>query len=306
MLCGFIALSCPLDMEAPIKTPETQHLNRNQRKELRKEEARKRRSEKLKAAIASLNEPSRREKFNEGLTLVSFACTVGSWGWSVVAPESSVWFGSILLLVAVLLLLVAVFRVWRIGRLVGSALSIAVLALFGVFDWHVVVKPQRGKPFKELLVSGYHLTNECGTRSAKDPMPTWMRDQSKGWQAQVEQLISQKLDYKYLQMWQGSNIVGLVSDDNVTAYQCTLLSVKVGTLETIIAENYDPALKHQEYDGPLYWMESVDGKVDISEALKRGGRSFVFHEKPTPGPSSPAVQIRGEVPSSTANSNDNK
>jgi hypothetical protein len=283
-------------MEAPIKTPETQQLNRTQRKELRKEEARKRRSEKLKAAIASLNEPSRREKFNEGLTLISFACTVGSWGWSVVAPDSSVWFGSILLLVAVLLLLIAVFRVWRIGKLVGSTLAIAVLGLFGFFDWHVVIKPQRGKPFKELLVSGYHMMNDCGTRSAKDPMPTWLRDQSKGWQAQVAQLISQKLDYKYIQMWQGSGVLGLVSDENMTAYQCTVLSVKVGALETIIAENYDPALKHEDYDGPLYWFESVDGKVDISESLKRGGGRFVIHEKPTPGPNSPAVQVTGQMP----------
>lgn len=298
-------MSYPFGMEAP-KTPETTQLNRAQRKELRKEQARKRRSEKLKAAIASLNEPSRREKFNEGLTLISFACTVGSWGWSVVAPDSSVWFGSILLLVAVLLLLIAVFRVWRIGKLAGSTLAIAVLGLFGFFDWHVVIKPQRGKPFKELLVSGYHIMNDCGTRSATEPLPIWMRDQSKSWQAQVEQLVSQKLDYKYLQMWQGSGVLGLVSDENMTAYQCTLLSVKVSALETIIAENYDPALKHEDYEGPLYWMESVDGKVDITEALKRGGRNFVFHEKPTPGPNSPAVQITGQVPKSAVSSNGDK
>src|ERR1700740_3609564 len=111
MLGGFLPLSYPFGMEAHIKTPETQQLNRVQRKELRKEEARKRRSEKLKAAIASLNEPSRREKFNEGLTLISFACTVGSWGWSVVAPDSSILFGSLLLFVAVMSMLLAVFRV---------------------------------------------------------------------------------------------------------------------------------------------------------------------------------------------------
>ncbi len=176
-------------------------------------------------------------------------------------------------------MLLAVHRIWQPGKLLTTFITIVVLTGFGMFDWFVVVQPQRGKPFKELLVSGYHLTNECGSRSAKEPMPTWMRDQSKGWQAQVEQIISQKLDYKYLQMWQGSAIVGLVTDDNLTAYQCTLLSVKVGALETIIAQNYDPSLKHQDYEG---------------------GRRFTIHEKPKPNapvsPGSGRVQIHGKVP----------
>jgi hypothetical protein len=90
-----------------------------------------------------------------------------------------------------------------------------------------------------------------------------------------------KLDYKDLQLWRGAAVVGLVSDVNLTAYRCTELSVKVEALEAIISKNFDPKLAHQEYQGPLYWLESADGKVDISEALKHGGGRFTIHEAGT-------------------------
>jgi hypothetical protein len=257
-------------MEAPIKTLETQQLNRTQRKELRKEEARKRRREKLKAAIASLNEPSRREKFNEGLTLISFACTVGSWGWSVVAPDSSILFGSILLFIAVMSMLFAVFRVWPMRKLAAISLVLVVLGTFGAFDWYVVIKPQKGKEFKNLLVDGYHITSECEGIPGTSEMPDWMRDQSTKWQATAEQTISEKLDYKDLQMWRDTIIIGLVADKNKNAYQCLWLANKVGTLENIIATHYDRNLKHQEYIGPTYWLNASNGQVDISEATKNG------------------------------------
>ena len=236
--------------------------------------------------------PSRREKFNETLSIVSFAFTVASWGWSVVAPDSSVLFGSILLFVAVLSMLLALFRVFRVQKLIGAAVVVAILVGFGAFDWHVVVKPQRGKPFKELLDSGYHLTEECGNHPAREPMPTWMRDGSKAWQAQVQQLVAEKLDPKDLQIWRGAIVMGLVSDENMTAYQCMWLNEKVAALETIINAHYDPALKHQEYQGPLYWLESVDGKVDVTEAMKNGATRFTIHEKPS---ASSTGEIHGNI-----------
>jgi hypothetical protein len=72
------------------------------------------------------------------------------------------------------------------------------------FDCYIVIKPQRGKPFQALLVRGYHLASECGSMTREQQMPTWMRDESKAWQAQVEQLISDKLTTNDSQLWQGA------------------------------------------------------------------------------------------------------
>jgi len=231
--------------------------------------------------------PTRRERdeaqrkqrrLDEFYTLLGLALALGSWGYSVISPEPNFWLGSLLLGSAFLAATAGSCRAFELRKGATIAVSVVVLIVFGFFDWRVIVEPQRGLPFKQLLVSGYHLTDECGNRSASEPLPTWLQNQSTAWQAQVEQLITQKLDYKDLQEWRDAVIVGLVSDANLTAYQCTLLSIKVQTLETVIAENYDPKLAHQKYEGPLYWFESVDGKVDISEALKRGGARFTIHK----------------------------
>ncbi len=47
---------------------------------------------------------------------------------------------------------------------------------------------------------------------------------------------------------------------------------KVAALETIIAAEYDPKLKHRNYNGPTYWFDAANGKVDISDAFKNGNR----------------------------------
>jgi len=99
-----------------------------------------------------------------------------------------------------------------------------------------------------------------------------MRDESKAWQAQAEQLISEKLNVKDSQLWQGAIIYGLVKDEKTVAYQCTWLANKVAALETIISTEYEPGLKHQDYNGPTYWFNAANGKVDISETFKGGNR----------------------------------
>jgi hypothetical protein len=225
-------------------------------------------------------------KFNEVLGLASFALTVASWGWTVIAPDSSIWFGSFLLFIAVLSGLAALFRVWIMGRIVGSVLTIAVLISFGAFDWYVLIKPQKGKPFKTLLVDGYHITSECSGVPGTSQMPEWMRDQSKEWQAKVEQLVSDKLDYKALQLWAGAVVIGRVADENMNAYQCLWLGNRVGALETIISTYYDPGLKHRDYNGPTYWFNAVNGKVDISDAFKinHGQANVYINSGATPEP----------------------
>jgi hypothetical protein len=236
----------------------------------RQRRERERRVAKLAVQTAKASTIELKERFSEALTLVGFACSLASWGWSVIAPSSSAVFGSILLFIAIFAMVAAVRRMWSLGKV--SSAFLTIVALFGliVFDWYIVVKPQRGKPFQALLVHGYHLTSECGSMTGKQQMPTWMRDESKAWQAQVEQLISDKLTTNDSQLWQGAVIYGLVTDENTVAYQCTWLANKVGALETIISTEYDPNLKHRDYNGPTYWFEPANGKVDISDAFKGG------------------------------------
>lgn len=233
----------------------------------------------------------RQRKWDEVYTLLGLALALGSWGYSAISPEPNFYFGSLLLAAAFVLVGIGVCRAFdlRLGQ--TTAVTMLMLAVFVFFDWYVIVEPQRGLPFRQLLVSGYHLTDECNNRSAAEPIPEWLHNQMTAWYAQVEQLVGQKLDYKNLQQWRGAVVVGLVSDSNLSAYQCTQLSVKVEALETIISTNYDPKLGHQEYQGPLYWLESADGKVDISEALKHGGSRLTIHKAGTG-----AVVLTGKVP----------
>jgi len=174
---------------------------------------RERREDKLAKATAS----GSKEKRNESLTLASFAFT--SWGWTVIAPASSATFGSALLLVGAILLLLAVSRMWSLGRFAAICTAAIALVGFGVFDWYIVVRPERGKPFQALLVHGYHLADECGSLKGRQEMPEWMRDESKQWQAQAEQLISERLPPKDSQVWRGAIIYGKVADENLVAYQ---------------------------------------------------------------------------------------
>lgn len=233
----------------------------------------------------AMSSPAKADKFNEVLGLFSLAFTVASWGWTAIAPDSSVWFGSVLLFMGVAVTLVAIFRVWSMGKIIASALVVAVLCSFGAFDWFVVIKPQKGKQFKALLVEGYHLTSECSGIPGTSQMPDWMRDQSKEWQARVEQVVSDKLDYKALQVWNGAIVLGLVADKNLNAYQCLWLGNRIGALETIISTYYDPGLKHRDYNGPTYWFNAVNGHVDISDAFKGGnGQANVYINGGTDSP----------------------
>jgi hypothetical protein len=148
--------------------------------------------------------------------------------------------------------------------------ALVVLVAFVLFDWTVVVKPQRGKPFRDLLVEGYHLTNGRESIPADTQMPTWMRDQSKEWQARTQELIGERLKPADAQTWQKAIVIGTVDDETVNGYQCVWPSNKVAALETIIARDFDSKVMHSDDVGSIYWLNAVNGKVDISEALKGG------------------------------------
>ena len=252
-------------------------------------------------AKAAVNEANPRKRFDDFLTLAGIASGFLSWGWAVLAPTSSSIFGSILVFVGVAAFAFAIRRMFSLEP--SSFVFVAAVALvgFAIFDWYIVIKPQRGKPFQDLLVQGYHLDTQCGGMPGKDTMPTWLRDESKSWQAQVDQLITQKLPAKDSQIWQGAIIVGRVSDDNMNAYQCTWLAIKVAALETIVSTEYDPSLKHQPYNGPTYWFNPSNGKVDISSAMQSvvtsGGSTNIVIGSDTTGQKDDekSVQVTGSM-----------
>ncbi len=135
-----------------------------------------------------------KQRVNDLLSFASFGLGCGSWAWSVISPESSIFFGSVLLLAAVFFTWLGVQRVWTFGKFWRVTVPVLLLGVFLAFDWFVVVRPQRGKAFQDLLVEGYHLTNECEAIPGDTQMPTWIRDQSNGWQSRVQQLIGARLE----------------------------------------------------------------------------------------------------------------
>jgi hypothetical protein len=133
------------------------------------------------------------QRRNELFTLFGFGLGCASWGWTAIAPESSIWFGTLLLFAAVVSVLWGVWRVWAFRTVWFALLALVSFIGFASFDWRVVVKRQRNKPFRDLLVEGYHITNECQGIPGDTQMPEWMRDQSKGWQSRAQQLIGDRL-----------------------------------------------------------------------------------------------------------------
>jgi hypothetical protein len=105
-------------------------------------------------------------------------------------------------------------------------------------------------------------------------------------------MIADKLDYKDLQLWYNTAVLGRVADVNLNAYQCLWAGNKVGALETIIASHFDPALKHRDYNGPTYYFNAVNGEVDISDALKSGlGQMQMYFD----GGDTPKVTVKGKM-----------
>jgi len=233
------------------------------------------------------------QRRNDLFNLISVALGCASWGWTVIAPESSVVFGSALLFLAVTVGLLGLWRVWTARRIWYGATVLIAIIIFAAFDWFIVVKPQRGKPYRDLLVEGYHLVNECQAIPADEEMPAWIRDQSKSWQSRVQQRIEEKLSGTDAQTWQSAIVVGTVPDERKNGYQCLWLSNKVAALEKIISANFESSLKHRDQIAPTFWLNAVNGEVDMTPVLNSGipGAGVYIN-----GGGVGAVKIKGKAP----------
>jgi hypothetical protein len=67
-------------------------------------------------------------------------------------------------------------------------------------------------------------------------------------------------------------VIGTIKDENTNAYQCLWLGTKVAALETIVATEFSPSLRHRDKVGTTYWLNAVNGEVDMSEVFKSGNR----------------------------------
>jgi hypothetical protein len=242
-------------------------------------------------------DPERTQRRNDLLTLIGVALGCASWGWTVLAPESSVKFGSALLFAGVAIFLLGLWRVWRNRKVWFGVTALIAILGFGAFDWFVVVKPQRGKVFQDLLVEGYHLTNECQSIPGDTQIPAWIRDQSKAWQSRSQQLIGERLNATDAQTWQSAIVIGTVNDEGMNAYQCLWLANKIAALESIVAAEFEPNLKHRDKIGPTYWLNAVNGEVDMTQLLKSGMQNAsVFINGGGKNNPSGMVRVKGNAP----------
>jgi hypothetical protein len=192
------------------------------------------------------------EKKTEFITLLGFVVGMASWGYSVIAQEPNIGLGLSLFALCGLLIFIAVFRLFAWRWIGGTVWGAVCLGGFWAFAHYVVIKPLRGKEFKQLLVEGYQVVSECQVIPGEQQTPIWLRDQEERWRARVGAAVDGKLDYRYSQMWHEAIVYGLAKDENINGYRCAQMSVSMRALEQVIALKYDPSLPHQKYTGPMY------------------------------------------------------
>jgi hypothetical protein len=120
-----------------------------------------------------------------------------------------------------------------------------------------------------------------------------MRDQSKAWQSRVEQLIRERLNATDAQTWQKAIVIGSINDENTNGYQCLWLSTKVAALEKIVANDFQATLNHRDDVGPTYWLNAVNGEVDMTDVFKTGVMSAHVYIN---GGGSGMVKVKGHTP----------
>jgi hypothetical protein len=238
-------------------------------------------------------EPESAQRRNDLFALIGIGLTFLSWGSTTLPGQTSPWLGSALLCAAAISILYGLWRVWKFGRIRFAVPALVMAVATVTLGWFGIVRPQRGKPFQDLLVEGYHLTNECESIPGSTEMPRWMRDQSQGWQSRVLQLVEQRLNAADAETWEKAVVIGTVNDVNSDAYQCLWLGNKVAALEKIVATEFEPKLKHRNSIGPTYWLNAVNGEVDVTEMFKSGNREARVYVN---GGGTGMIKVTGHIP----------
>jgi hypothetical protein len=199
------------------------------------------------------------DKRNDVVALLGLLLGFGSWGYSVLSPEPQIWFGMLLLsgafiCFAALLIHLFGFR-WK-GR---TAVIVVVGLMFWVYTRKIVISPLYKRDLVAELEEGYGLRDECGSRQYYDDAPRFMGESEERWMARVQTTLAHAGKVDDLQIWEGSDLVGLVAHSNLIGFRCTRMAIKTSALETIISRHYDPKIVANPYNGPVYVLDLQKG-----------------------------------------------
>lgn len=214
-----------------------------------------------------------RKKKNDIIALLGVLASFGSWGYTVLNPQPQLAVGLVLMGIAFLCFAAIVIHLFDF-KWKGDVVVLTVVAvMFWVFTRKVVITPVFKRELLSQLQEGYGLREECGSRGYYDEAPRFMGDAEERWMAEVHTTLKHADKVDDLQLWEQSDIVGLAKDSNLIGFRCTRMAQKTGALESIISRHYDPTIRPNPYNGPVYVFNAVDGKVDISGAFKNGNRN---------------------------------
>jgi hypothetical protein len=198
-------------------------------------------------------------KKNDIVSLVGLLLGLGSWGYSVLSPEPQLWFGMLLLSGAFVCLAVLLIHIFNFRWKGGVIVLILVGGVFWVYTRGIIVAPAYKRELLTLLREGYGLRDECGSRQYYDEAPRYIGDSEERWMARAQTTLEQTRKVDDLQLWEQSELVGLVSDSNIIGFRCTRMAIKTAALETIISRHYDPTIKPNPYNGPVYILDPQHG-----------------------------------------------
>jgi hypothetical protein len=213
------------------------------------------------------------KKKNDVIALLGVLASFGSWGYTVLNPQPQLAVGLVLMGIAFLCLAAIVIHLFDLKWKGDVVVLTLVAVMFWVFTRKVVITPVYKRELLSQLQEGYGLREECGSRQYYDEVPRFISDAEERWMAEVHTTLKHADKVDDLQLWEQSDIVGLVKDSNLIGFRCTRMATKTAALESIVSRHYDSTIRPNPYNGPVYVFNAVDGKVDISGAFKNGNRN---------------------------------
>jgi hypothetical protein len=199
------------------------------------------------------------KKKNDLVGLLGLLTGFGSWGYSVLSPQPQLAVGLILMGIAFVCLALLIIHIFEFKAWGSIIVLAAVSTSFWFYTHKIVITPAYKHELLSQLQEGYGLREECGSRQYYDQAPRFMGDAEERWMAQVHTTLKHAAKVDDLQLWEQSDIVGLVRDSNLIGFRCTRMAAKTGALETIIARHYDPSIRSNPYNGPIYVLDPQKG-----------------------------------------------